>query len=213
MRKTLMFVFVFLFIGSLAYAEFAPITLHLSAPDQIQYQGDPIDVDVTVTGTPATVLFLVFTDGKGGDISAIRNGYLGWHYVNGIDTCLFVSSAYQFGTGVHTITWDGTDADGNAVPAAEGTGYKYYLYGYDHETAKQLAAPLGCGWENATMWREFDVDGNPMDNPEMYPSIWSSNTDLALVTRQKWIMGWDVSDASQVQTCVYELSGTFSLCT
>lgn len=204
MRKTLMFVFVFLCIGSLSFAQFQPITLELSAPAQIQYVGDPVDVNVNVVGTPATVLFMVFTDGKGGEISAVRNGYLGWHYVNGIDTCLFVSSANQFGTGAHVITWDGNDSDGNPVPAGEGMNYKYYLYGYDHETAKQLAVPLACGWENASMWREFDVDGNPIEAPELYPSVWAGTGDLGSITRQKWIMGWDVSDASQVQTCAYD---------
>jgi hypothetical protein len=198
-----MLVFVFLFIGSLASAEFAPVLLQIDAPDQVQFQGGTMDVDVTVTGKPATVLFLVFTDGKGGEISAVRNGYLGWHYVNGIDTCMYVSSPWIFGTGVNTITWDGNDADGNAVPMDDATTYKYYLYAFDHETAKELAVPLGCGWENASMWREFDTDGNPMMAPELYPSVWHGGADLDLVTRQKWIMGWDVADAGQVQTCAY----------
>jgi len=90
MRKILMFVLVFLFIGSYVLAEdFQPVTLNLSvANPNISYQGGALSFNVTVTGTPANVLFLVFTKDKGGEISAVRNGYLGWHYVNGIDTCL-----------------------------------------------------------------------------------------------------------------------------
>jgi len=199
-----MFVLVFLFIGSYVLAEdFQPVTLNLSvANPNISYQGGALSFNVTVTGTPANVLFLVFTKDKGGEISAVRNGYLGWHYVNGIDTCLSVSS-FNFGTGVNAISWNGNDADGNPVPMADGMEYTYYLYGYDNQNAKQLAAPLGAGWENATMWRQYDDQGNPMANPELYPSIWAGAFDLAAITRQKWIMGWDVTNAAQVETCSY----------
>jgi hypothetical protein len=204
MRKTLMFVLVFLFISSFVYAElFAPVLLEFTAPDQVGWQGGALDFDITVTGTSATVMFMVFTKDQGANISAVRNGYLGWHYVNGIDTCLFVQN-FDFTTGVNTISWTGNDADGNAVPMDETTEYTYYLYGYDHVNAKQLAVPLGCGWENASMWREFDNEGNALDQPELYPSIWSGGGDIGDITRTKWIMGWDTSDASQAETTVYQ---------
>jgi hypothetical protein len=203
MRKTLMFVLVFLFIGSCVFAElFAPVPLQLVAPENVSYQGGALSFNITVTGTPATVLFMVFTKDKGGDISAVRNGYLGWHYVNGIDTCLYVGT-HTFGTGVNAINWNGNDADGNPVPMEEGMAYTYYLYGYDNENAKQLAAPLSCGWENASMWREFDDQGEALANPELYPSIWAGADTLSTRTRQKWVMGWDVSDAAQAETCAY----------
>jgi hypothetical protein len=199
-----MFVLVLLLIGTFTFAaEFAPIQLGLSTPGDIEFKGGSIDIPVTVTGTPATVIFMVFTNNKGGTIEAVRNGYLGWHYVNGIDTCLFVSSPFPFGTGENTITWLGNDADGNAVPADEGDGYKYYLYGYDHETAKQLAAPVATGWENATMWRQFNPDGTPMTYPELYPSVWHGSSELASVTRTKWIMGDDVTNSGLIETCSY----------
>jgi len=207
MRKTLMFVLVFLFIGTFSFAgPFAPPILELSAPAQQQYDfdGSLLELEVIVTGTPANVIFLVFTNGKGGTISDIRNGYMGWHYVNNIDTCIFVSSDFLLGTGVNTITWTGIDADGNLVPQVDGD-YAYYLYGFDNVTAKQLAAPISCGWENASMWREFDTDGIAMQNPEFYPSIGRYNVDvLTPITRQKWIMGEDVSNALAIETCTFD---------
>jgi len=200
-----MFALVFLIIGTFSFADsFNPAILELSAPDVQQYDfdGSTLELQVTVTGTPAKVIFLVFTNGKGDTISDIRNGYLGWHYVNNIDTCIFVSADWEFGTGVNTITWNGTDADENLVPIVDGD-YAYYLYGFDYLTAKQLAAPIGCGWENASMWREFDDAGLPMENPEFYPSVWHGTFTDSLVNRQKWIMGEDVSNTAAIETCTY----------
>ena len=204
MRKTLMFVLVLLIIGTFSFAaDFQPIQLELDSPDFVQFQGGAISFDVNVIGTPATVIFMVFTNNKGDTIEAVRNGYLGWHYVNGIDTCIFVSPNNEFGTGINAINWTGNDADGNAVPADEVDGYKYYLYGFDHETAKQLAAPVTTGWENAAMWREYDADGLPMDNPDHYPSISAGADTLLWITRSKWVMGTDVTDTDALETCRY----------
>ena len=205
MRKTLMFFLVLLLIGTFSFAEdFQPVLLQLNAPDLVQYRGEPISFDITVVGTPAKVIFMVFTKDKGGTISDTRNGYLGWHYVNNIDTCIFVSTDMEFATGVNAIAWDGTDADGNAVPGGEDDVYSYYLYGFDYVNAKQEAGAVNCGWENASMWREFDADGVAMPNPEFYPSISRRDvTELTPVTRQKWIMGEDVTNASAIETCSF----------
>ena len=82
-------------------------------------------------GTPASVIFLVYTKDAGSKIGKVTNGYLGWHYVNSIDTCVYFSSPTALDKGSNTITWNGKDKDGQAVPV--GT-YSYYLWGYDNVT-------------------------------------------------------------------------------
>ena len=202
MRKSLMFVLVFILIGTYA-AAFSPTLLELSAPAQIEYKGGALEFDVTVTGTPAHTIFMVFTKDQGSTISDTMNGYLGWHYVNQIDTCMFVSDPYEFGTGVNSITWTGNDADGNAVPAGEGTSYQYYLYAFDHVNAKQLAAPVSVGWDSSCMWRQYDADGMPIIAPEFYPTIRTGGAELGLISRNKWIMGGDVTDTGLIETCTF----------
>ena len=76
-------------------APFSPTLLRLYAPSSILYtfDGKSLSIPLTVSGTPASAFFLVFTKGKATSIKKIMNGYLGWHYVNKIDTCLYVSPA------------------------------------------------------------------------------------------------------------------------
>jgi hypothetical protein len=119
-------------IASSAFAApFAPATLKLSASPNIQYDfdGSMLNIPVTVTGTPASVSFLVFTKDKGPAIGKVVNGYLGWHEVNGIDTCVYASAFQQLEKGSASIKWDGKDKDGKLVPAGE---YTYYMFGYDN---------------------------------------------------------------------------------
>ena len=94
---------------------------------------------MTVTGTPASGIFLVFTKDQASTISKIRNGYLGWHYVNQIDTCMYASSPTQFVVGTNKIVWNGKNQDGKTVPAGS---YTYYLWAYDNIKAKEYAAPM-----------------------------------------------------------------------
>ena len=73
-----------IFLTASAYAApFTPPTLRLSAPSSISYHfdGSELRIPLTVTGTPAEVIFSVFTRNYGQFISPTRNGYLGWHYV------------------------------------------------------------------------------------------------------------------------------------
>ena len=154
MQKILVLTLTFTLIASISFAgAFSPELLEISAPFNIDYafDGSILDIPVTITGTPATVIFLVFTRNKAAEISDIQNGYLGWHYVNNIDTCIYVSQDWKFGTGVNIITWEGSDADGNPVPKDDKDGYTYYLFAFDHVTRKQKAAPIIIPWEDASM--------------------------------------------------------------
>jgi len=195
---------IFLLIIFPAHGEvFSPTLLQLSAPEIIQYEfdGSEIEIPVTVSGTPANIIFLVFTYGKGSTINNVRNGNLGWHTVNKIDTCVYVSSDYQFNPGDHAITWDGTNADGDAVEPGD---YTYYMWAYDPVSSKQPASPLTAGWEDASTFKTHNADGMPLDNPILFSSVFeSTDGDLTERSRQKWIIGTDSDETGTIETCSY----------
>ena len=135
-QKTIFFTVVLMLCVSIAFcAAFTPTPLRLSAPQNISYEfdGKTLVIPVTVSGAPANVIFLVYTKDKAEGISKVKNGFLGWHYVNKVDTCLYHSPPQQMGKGTGSIFWNGKDQDGNLVPAGECT---YYLWGYDDQTPR-----------------------------------------------------------------------------
>ena len=121
-KLTVTFLVLLLAPSLVVAADFAPTKLELTMPEVINYDfdGSTLEIPVTVTGTPARTWVFVFTKGKGDVIGEVQNGYLGWHYVNGIDTCVFMSASSDFEPGDNTITWAGVDSDGGAVPADDG---------------------------------------------------------------------------------------------
>ena len=136
MRKILLISLIYSIFAATAFsADFKPTVLKLTVSPAISYQfdGKTLNIPVTVTGTPADVSFMVFTKDKGGTISKITNGFLGWHYVNKIDTCLYLSAANALVVGSNTINWNGKDKAGTAVAKGD---YTYYLFGYDNKSAK-----------------------------------------------------------------------------
>jgi flagellar hook assembly protein FlgD len=184
-----------LFIAASVYADpFSPNVMVLSAPDIVNYDlsGNTLAIPVTVTGTPADVSFCVFTKNKGSSISKVTNGNLGWHYVNRIDTCLYVSPSNLMEPGANTIIWDGRDENGAAVPPGE---YTYYLFGYDPQTPRVRvdSANWGDTWSRLTIL-ENDEEGMPLANPMFY--IPTSQTGII----SKWIIGNDPSDATLLET-------------
>ena len=180
-----------------------PQKLELTAPEVVQYEfdGSALELPITVTGTPARVFFLVFTKGKAGEIGAVQNGFLGWHYVNAIDTCLFISEQLDFAPGANTITWDGKDDDGGTVPADE---YTYYLWAYDYQSAKQKATGETIRTGRTATWvQETAEDGTPLQNPFLvYKGV---NKTLA----QKWILGNDPDNAELLETCDFLAAETW----
>jgi len=129
-------------------APFAPTVLTIDAPAYIAYQfdGSSLSIPVSVSGTPAGAFFLVFTKGKASSISKVQNGYLGWHYMNNIDTCIYLSSIKKMETGPNTIAWDGKDKNGKAAAKGE---YSYYIWGFDNVSPKvKMTRAIMLGWES-----------------------------------------------------------------
>jgi len=184
-------------------ADFSPTMLKLSANSSIQYDfdGAELSIPLTVSGTSATVIFCVFTKGQAEKIGPIRNGYLGWHFVNKIDTCVYVSDIQQIGVGSNTIKWDGKDADGRMVPAGE---YTYYIWGYDSiSTKKPVTRKVSFNYQKT--WgviQKYDDSGNTLAKPIIYrfTSIPSGYDARGNCIHTKWIIGGDPDDATLLET-------------
>ncbi|MBN1290451.1 MAG: T9SS type A sorting domain-containing protein [Candidatus Latescibacteria bacterium] len=204
MRTFFIFVCIFLVAVSVSFAaEFSPTKLKLNAQPMIEYQfnGTELSIPVTVSGTPANLLFAVFTKDQAESIGPIRNGYLGWHFVNKIDTCMYISDMTTVGVGSNTVVWNGKDSDGMTIPKGE---YTYYMWAYDNVSAKkpvtrQVPFPYSKTW--ATL-QKYDDNGNPLNKPVIYrftalPSGYDERGDCI---HAKWIIGGDPDDATLVET-------------
>jgi len=207
-------------------ADFTPTVMTLSAPDLIEYQFDGTDVKFpfTVTGTPAAVWLVINTKNKAENIADIRNGYLGWHYVNKIDTTVYISERYKRDPGETNIVWDGTDQDGNILAADT---YDYYLWAYDDQTPRYKCSEyviIGFDWDaQMTQVCELGEDGLPMAQPMLMGSVvWfidqSRNTEdnpwRRHGTTYKWIIGSDPDDITNLQTtkmAMYKHKAQFEL--
>ena len=109
-------------------ADFTPTVLELRAPEMLQYDfdGEVLEIPVIVSGTGATIVFCLFAKDRAPEIRKVTNGHLGWHYVNNIDTCLYISPPTNLNSGQGTLEWDGKDQDNNVV---FNSVYTYYLFG------------------------------------------------------------------------------------
>jgi hypothetical protein len=88
-----------------------PTPLVIDCPASIQYDfdGSNINIPFSTSGKPAMIWLVINT--KLPDAQkpvAVTNGFKGWHFVNGIDTTVYVSAGEEFqpGTG-HVISWNG----------------------------------------------------------------------------------------------------------
>jgi len=187
MKKLLLLIVAVTFAAAPVFAaEFAPSLLKLSAEPVIQYDfdGSDLTIPVDVSGTTAGLIFCVFTRGQAANITSTINGYLGWHQVNKIDTCVYYSTLKSVPIGATSVTWDGKDQDGGTVAAGD---YNYYLWAFDNQGTKTLVAthafPTLCN-----MFIEKDEDGLPMANPIFY------------LLNSRWTIGSDPLDDTLLQT-------------
>ncbi|MCE5248931.1 T9SS type A sorting domain-containing protein [bacterium] len=203
MKKWFLFVVLMTVSATVFATEFAPTPMKISSPAVVPYDftGETLTIPVTITGTPSSTYLIINTQDRAAKISKVQNGYLGWHYVNKIDTCVYASEAIQLDVGKNEITWSGKDNDGKMVPSGE---YTYYIWGFDNISAK---IPM-TKQINATRWgRVFimtkDQEGNQLNNPILWTGGASrpGGTTLTAHTNKKWVVGGDPYDATLVETC------------
>ena len=149
MKKILLVTFALMLLATWSFAAFAPTALELSVKEEIIYPFDGTDVDFTVDVSGQNARCWLFINTKLAEDklpSQVNNGFLGWHYVNKIDTTVYVSGAYTFviGTG-HTITWDGKGNEntsggyGGTYEASDDVApgtYDYYVWAYDDQSPR-----------------------------------------------------------------------------
>ncbi|MFC1509219.1 hypothetical protein ACFL60_06045, partial [Candidatus Omnitrophota bacterium] len=204
MKKSLVLTALLLFAVSQVFAaNFAPTPMVITAPEMIQYgfDGSSLSIPVKIAGTPANAQLLVFTKDKGASVAAVQNGYLGYHYMNKIDTCVYVGEAVNLDLGNHTIVWDGKNSDGNAVEVGD---YTYYVWGFDNVNFKiPLTRQISPNpWGRITIVTDDD-SGTDLAAPIIYKgggARGGSGTDLIAHVNVKWIVGSDPDDATLLET-------------
>ncbi len=195
MKKLLILGIAMLFAASSVFAaDFAPTLLKLSADPVIQYDfdGSELAIPVTVSGTTAGMIFAVYTKDQGDEVAETVNGFLGWHHVNKVDTCVYYSTLKSVGVGNAEITWEGTNQDGDLVEAGE---YTYYIWAFDNQGTKQLVMNLWFPGQYNDI-QAVGTDGMPLANPIFYTGS------------QRWYIGNDPLDDTLVEaTTVARPSG------
>ena len=153
-----------LFATSASAENFSPTPLKISAPDIVHYDfdGSTLNIPITLSGKPATMIFMVYTSDMADAIAPTRNGFLGWHYVNKVDTCVYVAPSNIMDIGSNTVAWNGENNENIQIPAGE---YTYYLYGYDSINSKMLATSLLTVGYNIGNIVTHDADGTPKAQP------------------------------------------------
>jgi len=214
MKYSFIFVLAFLLVSSVAFADaFAPTLMKLSAAPELSYAYDGSDLDIgfDLSGYDGTVVLVVMTKDKGQEIGFVRNGNLGWHYVNKIDTTVYFSDPKQFGIGTGTIAWDGKDLDNNLV--GEDT-YQYYLWAYAHSTVMQPAAPLmPWGWLEKGHIYTLDEEGTPLTQPMICTKLSGGAegvTEISTTSVSKWNLGDDPMDDTKIQSTLVEVYDNYT---
>ncbi len=190
--------------ATVSAAPFAPTPLRISAPTYVSYgfDLDPVTIPLTVDGGPASVTFALFTRDRASAIRNIRSGHLGWHYVNRIDTCFYLSPPYSCTPGQNTVTWNGRDDDGQVVPPGD---YTFYLWGVEAETTsgKSCVDSRFPGLDRSALVM-YDGSGNPLANPVLFSAAQSlDHTGETWNTRARWTLGGDPDDLSLLETTRY----------
>ena len=207
MKKGLFVILVLVFVATTVFAtDFVPAVMKLSAPSVVHYDfdGTELKIPVNITGTTGMVTLLVFTKDQGDKVNMVKNGFLGWHSVNKIDTCVYAGTSIPIDTGDNTLYWNGKDNDGKLVPAGE---YSYYVWGYDAKTEKKLVTSsiTAYNWSTNRIVAH-DYQGNPLGRPYIngLDSYWAGNGDTQTqIGRTKWIIGSDPMDSTLAETTSY----------
>lgn len=215
MYKTAIIYIAFFLSGLKVFAaDFSPAPLTITGQDMLvnNYNGNDLIIPITITGTPASVWLVINTRDLAVQISNVRNGYLGWHYVNKIDTTVYISGRYEKAPGESNVVWNYRDENGNLVNYT--SNYSYCLWAYDSKTPRQKACSFistGYGIESQFVQMvEKGPDGKPLAKPLLFGSqVWQGSqidpnaadySYKAHGTVFKWTIGYDPDDITMLQT-------------
>jgi len=219
MKKVIVLACVLVLMASVAFGQtWSPTPMVVTVNDQFQYafNGSNVEIPFNLTGKPGTFWLVINTKLAAGQKPvAVMNGFKGWHFVNGIDTTIYVSSGrdYQVGNNLK-YPWDGKGNEknldvvmstGNVAPGT----YSYYIVGYDNKSDREIAnsfIPIGHFME--PQFDKFYVNddkGAPYPKPMLMGTYWNPNSLSTKLTSQfswfKFQMGDDPYDESKIETC------------
>jgi hypothetical protein len=204
-------------IASTAFGQaWVPTPLVIDVQDEVKYDFDGTDIDIpfSQTGKPAMIWLIVNTmlDDAEKPV-AVMNGFRGWHFVNGIDTTVYVSAGREYDpSATNTFPWNGHGnereyedyQDGD--PIAPGT-YAYYLLGFDNKNARELVSDfVACGdfmWPTMARFYPYDETGAMRARPMMGGGARApadNSTRFDAFTWYKWTLGDDPLDESLFET-------------
>jgi hypothetical protein len=187
MKKLLLLVAALALCASAVSAQsmtWSPTPLVITAAPAVQYDFDGTDVQIPFSTSGKNALVWLVIESKLDEEDkpvALFNGYKNWHFVNGIDTTIYVSTsqAVEPGTG-HFFIWNGygnekeydvLEPNAEPMPDPGVNGYTYYLWGYDNQSPRELAndfITIGSFWEG--QYARFyvnDDQGVPYPTPKL----------------------------------------------
>jgi len=188
MKKILLVTFAVMMISSVSFAVWTPTPLVITVDDEVIYPFNGTDVDITVNvqGKPCRAYLWINTKlDEAAKPSELWNGPRGWHYVNKIDTTIYISgpNALSIGTG-QTITWNGIGSEntaqeygGTIMPSAKvapGT-YDYYVFGWDDQNPREVVCnylAISFYWYSQyTRVGQWNNDRTPRTTPYLWGNI------------------------------------------
>jgi len=214
MKKVLLITLTMLLIATWSFAaDFSPSKMVLTIPDEpiiYPFDGTSVDFSFDLSGTPAALWLVIETKLSDAEKPvAVENGFMGWHYVNKIDTTVYVSSRNQrdMGTGLF-ISWDGKSDELNGGGQVAPGQYTYYLCGYDDQNARvKVSDYVTTGFVFHSQYQkmyEVGEDGLPLTQPMIMgqnPHFHATSAvyENKKATALKWTIGSDPHDASKLE--------------
>lgn len=128
----------------------SPVVLEIEGLSDITdyaFDGSSLDVNFTLSGSGATVWLFVYTSGQNPPLTIEGEGpnpykdplrdQPGWHVYDGIDYLVYKSAGERMDEGDNTITWNGSDNNGDPLPSGS---YTLHLAAWDDEAFPHLVA-------------------------------------------------------------------------
>jgi len=213
MKKLLCITVTIFLVATWSFAaDFSPSPLKLTIPDEpiiYPFDGTSMDFTFDLSGAPAALWLVINTKLSDAEKPVdVRNGFMDWHYVNKIDTTVYVSSRNRRdqGTGLK-ISWNGHSNAANGGGVVAPGQYTYYLWGYDDQNARVRVSDfsqVGFRWEaQYTKILELGEDGLPLPKPIIAGAVTffflrDYLGEKMRGTHYKWEIGSDPHDESKV---------------
>ncbi|MFC1512406.1 T9SS type A sorting domain-containing protein [Candidatus Latescibacterota bacterium] len=221
MKKLLFFSVMLTLSTSQAFGQaWVPEPLVIDVQNVVEYAFDGTDIDIpfSQTGKPALIYLVVNTmmDDSEKPVG-LTNGFLGWHFVNGIDTTVYVSAGRGYDPGAtNMFPWDGQGSEKDmellvdSGVVAPGT-YFFGLIGYDNQSQRELVSDqitMGfASWPQLCKFYPYDETGALRNRPlimgtQQYKT-WGGGDPKFFTTKGtffKFTVGSDPYDASLIVT-------------